>query len=124
MLSQVHGICVKSHFSIHRNLTIALTHLHHPSKVITIWADAICINQKSPRRAITAGADDGCDVYRLATGVVAFLGPEANGSEDALRLIEKVGSMVVVDFTSGFVQDSMAAQNYESLDWADMRVRL
>ncbi|TLD20688.1 hypothetical protein PspLS_08543 [Pyricularia sp. CBS 133598] len=120
VLSQAHGVCVTSQVAIHRNLATALTHLRHPSTVRTMWADAICINQNDlaerSQQVLMMG-----DVYRLATRVVVFLGPEENGSGDALKLIEKTGSMVVVDFSSGRVQDSTAGQNYDYLGWADLR---
>ncbi len=60
------------------------------------------------------------DIYRLASGVVALLGPEADGSRLALRLIEKVGGvgMIEVNFLSGRVEPSTMGRDCGELGWA------
>lgn len=95
-------------------------HLLRPSAARMIWADAICINQKNlaelSQQVLLMG-----DIYRLASGVIAFLRPEADGSSAALDLIEKTGCMIEVNFRSGQVRRSTKAHSCGELGWADMQ---
>lgn len=114
------GTTATSHVSVGQNLATALQHLRLASAARTVWADAICINQEDlaerSRQVLLMG-----DIYRLASGVVAFLGPEADGSRDALDLIEKTGRMVEVNFRSGQVLPSDMCHVGEELGWAEMQ---
>ncbi|KAJ0108860.1 hypothetical protein J7T55_011354 [Diaporthe amygdali] len=89
-----------SHVSIGQNLADALKHLRRQSETRMFWADAICINQKDlaerSQQVLLMGV-----IHGLASGVVAFLGPEAGGSSAALDLIEKTGSLVDRKFGRG-----------------------
>lgn len=104
-----------------QNLGASLAHLRRPSTAKVIWAGAICINQEDLAERLQQVLLMG-DIYRLAAGVVAFLGPEAEDSSGALELLEKVGSMVGVDFLSGDVRRSVIGRSRrEGLEWADMQ---
>ncbi|KAL1871132.1 hypothetical protein Daus18300_004877 [Diaporthe australafricana] len=114
------GTTAASYVSIGQNLAVALQHLRLASATRTVWADAICINQKDlaerSQQVLLMG-----DIYRLASGVVAFLGPEADDSTVALDLIEKTGRMVEVNFRSGQVLPSDMGHVCEELGWAEIQ---
>jgi hypothetical protein len=79
------------------NLYVALKYLRYGDKPRTMWIDAICINQKDdiekgPQVALMG------DIYRRADRVVVWLGPEANGSDRAMALIENTGRQVDFDW--------------------------
>ncbi|KAI1648461.1 HET-domain-containing protein [Daldinia loculata] len=80
-----------------RNLDVALRHLRYDEAPRVMWIDALCINQtdeveKSPQVA-TMG-----EIFRLARRVIAWLGPEENDSNNAMYLMDYLGSQVEVDF--------------------------
>ncbi|AEO71255.1 uncharacterized protein THITE_49961, partial [Thermothielavioides terrestris NRRL 8126] len=69
--------------SITRNLAVALRHLRRTDAPRVVWIDALCIDQandaeKGPQVALMG------EIYRRATRVVAWLGPEADGSDRAM----------------------------------------
>jgi hypothetical protein len=67
-------------FSVTRTLDTALRHLRDSTRVIRIWADAICINQKdNDERAVQVQLMG--DIYRTAHHTVIFLG-EADENTD------------------------------------------
>ncbi|KAI7782308.1 ankyrin and het domain protein [Diaporthe eres] len=75
------------------NFAIALTHLRRRDKPRILCIDALCINQtddveKCPQVAMMG------DIYRYATRVVVWLGPEANNSASAMSAIEYLGSQI------------------------------
>ncbi|KAI0854920.1 hypothetical protein F4860DRAFT_507839 [Xylaria cubensis] len=92
---------------IRRNLADALIHLRHPS--------APRIISERSQQVLLMG-----DVYRLASSTIAFLGPEADASSDALIFLEKAGGMVEVNFLSGDVRPSVIAKHCRELEWAHM----
>lgn len=114
------GTTTTSYVSIGQNLAVALQHLRLASAARTVWADAICINQKDlaerSQQVLLMG-----DIYRLASGVIAFLGPAADDSTVALDLIEKTGCMVDVNFRSGQVLPSDMGHVCEELGWAEIQ---
>ncbi|KAI1464976.1 HET-domain-containing protein [Daldinia caldariorum] len=84
--------------SITRNLDIALRYLRYVDTSRVVWIDALCINQeddveKGPQVAMMN------DIYRLASRVVAWLGPEENDSNRAMYLIGYLGSQVEVNLS-------------------------
>ncbi|KAI4201529.1 MAG: hypothetical protein LQ350_003144 [Teloschistes chrysophthalmus] len=62
-----------------------------------LWADAICINQDNVEER-SAQVARMAAIFKLATKVVVWLGPEADGSIDAMRTLDSIGSMVKVDW--------------------------
>lgn len=103
-----------SHVLISQNLTIMLQHLCLASTTRMVWANTICINQEDlaerSQQMLLMG-----DIYCLTSSVIAFLGPEADGSRDALDLIKKTGHMVNVNFQSGQVLPSNMCHDSEEL---------
>lgn len=108
-------------FPVGQNLDAALRHVRHADTTRTVWADAICINQKDyaerSQQVLIMG-----DIYRLARKVVAFLGPDGDDSSYALELLEKLANMVDVDFGSGLISPSAAGSSEPS--WADIKLAL
>jgi hypothetical protein len=82
-----------------QNLHIALQYLRLPDKPRVMWIDALCIDQlnneeKGPQVALMGA------IYRLADHVVVWLGPEADNSDRAMRLMNELGSQIEVDWVS------------------------
>ncbi|KAA8571228.1 hypothetical protein EYC84_000561 [Monilinia fructicola] len=74
--------------SITPNLDNALRNLRHPASPRNLWVDALCINQNDlDERAAQVALMR--RVYSDATTVLIWLGPEADGSEDAMRSVER-----------------------------------
>ncbi|KAK3635439.1 hypothetical protein LTR56_014723 [Elasticomyces elasticus] len=73
------------------NLESALKHLRRSDQVVTIWADALCINQAD-------NVEKGYqvrrmhDIYSRARRTIVWLGPESDGSDMAMRALRDTGS--------------------------------
>lgn len=85
---------------------MALQYLRRTDEPRILWIDALCINQqdeveKGPQVAIMG------DIYRNATRVVAWIGPEADNSDVIMAKMESLGSLIQVDF-AGNVTLSLA----------------
>lgn len=79
-----------------RNLATALRYLRRTDEPRLLWVDALCINQsddveKGPQVKMMG------DIYRHATRVVVWLGPEANKSDLIMAKMEYIGSRIQVD---------------------------
>ncbi|KAK7910730.1 HET-domain-containing protein [Apiospora marii] len=96
--------------SVTQNLYGALRQLRCTHSARFMWIDAIFINQdddleKGPHVEMMAR------IYQRATRVVAWLGPNADGMEIAMKLMGSLGSQVVYNYTRGeleVVSDSVA----------------
>lgn len=110
-------VVINSKLSIGQNLADALRHLRSPLTTRILWADALCINQQDNVERVQQVLIM-ADIYRLASKVVAFLGPEANDSSCAMDLIDGTGNMIEVDFSTGLVQKSTAG--VDEPEWSDM----
>lgn len=89
-----------------RNLIMALQYFRRTDEPRILWIDALCINQqdeveKGPQVAMMG------DIYRNATRVVAWIGPEADNSDVIMAKMESLGSLIQVDF-AGKVTFSLA----------------
>ncbi|PMD45966.1 HET-domain-containing protein, partial [Hyaloscypha variabilis F] len=79
-------------FTVTDNLEIALQHLRKDWEPLTLWVDAICINQQDTEEK-TQQVQQMTDIYRRAKQVLIWLGPAADGSDqvmDNLQLISQV----------------------------------
>lgn len=89
-----------SSLQIQHNLDIALRYLRslHESRVL--WVDAVCINQKNiserDRQVTRMG-----DIYRYASKVIAWVGPESATSGLALSTLDDIGRQVTC-LTDGY----------------------
>jgi hypothetical protein len=76
-------------FPVTQSLWGALHRLRSESFAIIVWADAICINQQSPtERSIQVRKMT--SIYSNAYDVAIWLGPEADGSNSALDLMNDI----------------------------------
>ena len=76
--------------TVGRSLASALRHLRDKNLVLTLWADAICIDQgnndeKSVQVKLMA------TIYKTASEVIVWLGPAGEGSDDAMEALAEVG---------------------------------
>ncbi|QSZ34409.1 hypothetical protein DSL72_006001 [Monilinia vaccinii-corymbosi] len=91
--------------SITPNLDNALRNLRDSNSPRTLWVDALCINQDDlDERAAQVALMR--RVYSDATTVLIWLGPEADGSEEAMRSIERFdkGYWRTYDFQTQFME--------------------
>lgn len=82
--------------SVTRNVAVALRHLRSPSVRRTLWVDAICIDQKNARER-SEQVLRMADIFRMASRVVIWLGPESSDSDLAIRLLAHQGLMAQFD---------------------------
>ncbi|KNG49330.1 HET-domain-containing protein [Stemphylium lycopersici] len=71
-----------------RNLDEALRHVRKEHEPRLVWIDALCINQSDDTEKGFQVAMMG-EIYRLADCVIAWLGPEGDGSEAAFDLMRE-----------------------------------
>ena len=86
-----------------QNLAIALRYLRHPDKPRMLWIDAICINQRDDSEK-SLQVMRMAEIYRRATRVVIWLGPEQGRNALGLEILERLGSQVQVDWDKYTVQ--------------------
>jgi hypothetical protein len=73
--------------SITQNLDTALRHLRHSQMSRSLWVDAVCIDQSNVvERAEQVKLMN--RIYRSASTVLIWLGPEAEGSDKVMRRIQ------------------------------------
>ncbi|KAL2107962.1 hypothetical protein VUR80DRAFT_4457 [Thermomyces stellatus] len=82
---QVDGTDVPISTSLHG----ALKALRRKSGVITVWADALCINQDNGEER-TRQVQHMKDIYSRAQSVAVWLGPEGDASGLAMRLLNHI----------------------------------
>ncbi|KAI1271972.1 heterokaryon incompatibility protein-domain-containing protein [Xylaria sp. FL0933] len=101
---------------ITQNLACALMHLRRSDSKRTVWVDAVCINQSDiPER--TKQVSMMGEVYRLASRVVAFLGPAEIDCSTLINQLQYIQRVVNVDFVSG----SVTSSNAEGTSWANLK---
>jgi len=96
--------------SVTQNLAIALRHLRAVSESRTLWVDAICIDQSDLEERsyqVTLMSD----IYRKASQVIVWLGPEDDNSFHAFNLMNAIGSRVDVNWTNYSFTSKVAADN-------------
>lgn len=95
--------------SIAKNLSSALRHLRYGDKPRKLWVDAICINQHNDAEK-SIQVRRMASVYRRASRVIAWIGPEADGSSSALSTLEYLGNQIVIANHGSFALPSPNAQ--------------
>ncbi|KAJ3542508.1 hypothetical protein NM208_g4060 [Fusarium decemcellulare] len=75
-----------------KNLDIALEHLTPETQPLTLWIDALCINQDDEVEK-TEQVRQMKWIYSQATSVITWLGPAADDSDVAMRWIQDCGSL-------------------------------
>jgi len=81
--------------SISKNLDCAVRHLRFENKPRKLWIDAICINQGDDAEK-SVQVRRMARIYQSASRVIAWIGPEADGSDHALSTLEYLGDQIVV----------------------------
>ncbi|KAL8712369.1 MAG: hypothetical protein Q9225_006954 [Loekoesia sp. 1 TL-2023] len=76
---------------INQSLCTALKYLRSTSTSLTLWIDAICIDQHNIKERNIQVARM-ADIYTLAAKVLIWLGPEADGSTTALQALRHTSS--------------------------------
>jgi hypothetical protein len=99
-----------------QNLASALVPLRHVTEPRVFWIDALCINQQDESEK-SSQVVRMSDIYRLADRVIVWLGPEDEGSKDAVSILRHIGSQVEVDWKCGRMQP---VEDGERL-WADIK---
>ncbi|KAK8023288.1 hypothetical protein PG991_006527 [Apiospora marii] len=79
-------------FSVTKNLEITLRHLRLENRNRVLWADALCINQ-SDVSEVSTHVQRMWAIYENASRVVVFLGPRAEGSDEAIGLLSELSEM-------------------------------
>jgi hypothetical protein len=76
--------------SVTSNLESALCHLQREDEIVTLWVDALCINQDDVREKNTQ-VQMMKDIYENAERVIVWLGTEADDSNVAFQLLRALG---------------------------------
>ncbi|KAF2826582.1 hypothetical protein CC86DRAFT_416223 [Ophiobolus disseminans] len=83
---------------ITNNLDVALRHLRYEDDARVLWIDALCIDQgliEEKNRQVAAMGR----VYSTAKLMIAWVGPEKDGSTEAVEIIKRVGRYVEIDWS-------------------------
>jgi hypothetical protein len=113
---RIHG-AEDGDLEITRDLEAALRHLRYPDRLLTLWVDAICINQANE---IEKGAQVAMmgDLYRFAARVIVWLGPEANHSDRAMTSLAGIGHQVEINYSSAMMTPSASATDITLADFS------
>jgi hypothetical protein len=77
-------------FQATANLEAALRHLRQKDEVVTLWVDALCINQADIEEKNVQLAQMR-EIYVYAKSVIAWLGSSSESSDSAMRWIQEYG---------------------------------
>ena len=105
---------VEGSLSITHNLEAALRHLRDPANPRIFWIDAVCVNQQDLKER-GSQVERMCDIYRTATRVVVWLGPEEDDSNYAMDLLESVGSKIEVDWGAVVMRPALSSEAADDL---------
>ncbi|EGO55055.1 hypothetical protein NEUTE1DRAFT_130947 [Neurospora tetrasperma FGSC 2508] len=68
----------------------AIHHRDHPSAILTLWIDQLCIDQSdSDEKAVQVGLMS--QIYSRAKQVLIWLGPAADGSDEVMDVLAELG---------------------------------
>lgn len=95
IFSPASGLPERGIVSITQNLEIALRHLRQAATSRRLWIDALCIDQRDNKERSTQVSIMG-KIYASADRVIAWLGEDANGSEEALVLLQHASEQVQI----------------------------
>lgn len=84
---------------ITRNLDVAMRHLRYPDRPRVVWIDALCIDQTSPSDK-SRQVGQMSHIYWSTPRVVVWLGPEADNSDRAIKILESIGENIQVNWTT------------------------
>jgi len=99
--------------SVTQNLATALRYLRDVNESQILWADAICINQSNlAERSYQVTLMS--DIFRAASRVTVWLGPEEQDSSYAFSAMHAIGSSIDVDWTHYSFKPKLSADNASS----------
>lgn len=79
-------------FYVTKSLEVALSHLTLEDMPLTLWIDALCIDQDDEVEK-TEQVRQMQQIYSKATSVITWLGPAAENSDAAMHWIQRYGSL-------------------------------
>ncbi|KAF2733741.1 HET-domain-containing protein [Polyplosphaeria fusca] len=103
-------------FQVTDSLWYALWHIRSAAESITIWIDALCINQDDVQERNTT-VPHMKDIYENAQEVIAWLGPEAGGGTDALAGISEIHSQFEKLVDKFGTHEAAFSHMLENNDW-------
>lgn len=105
--------------AVTENLYSALWHLRFTDRDRVLWVDAICIDQSNTEER-SSQVSNMANVYRLASQVIVWLGPESDNSKLAIRRLRELSSRVVVNWVTFAFTSSSSGEPH----WADTMKKL
>lgn len=105
---------------ITENLDSALRHLRRTDETVTLWIDALCINQTDiqERSRQVAMMDV---VYKSATSVLVWLGPQSDDSDLALDTIQTWAHEFLTEKNHNYLFQQSRAGGLEVSSWTAVR---
>lgn len=79
-------------FHVTKNLEVALAHLTRDEEPLTLWIDALCIDQTDNAEK-SEQVQQMQQIYSRAASVITWLGPAADNSDIAMNWIQQYGSL-------------------------------
>ncbi|KAL9629141.1 MAG: hypothetical protein Q9204_005446 [Flavoplaca sp. TL-2023a] len=102
--------------NITRSLAEALRHLRKKRQSMVFWIDQICVDQANLEERGNQVLRMP-DIFTLAKSVIVWLGPATNDSEVAMKIFNKIGPDITVDWDRhAFQVDSSSNFYFRSLD--------
>ncbi|KAK0512327.1 hypothetical protein JMJ35_005455 [Cladonia borealis] len=95
-------------FEVTKNLFVALKDLRHEDKPLTVWIDAICINQEDVNER-TAQVSQMVEIYKKATNHFIWMGEEIEGLDAAISLMHRLKQCMD---KGGFSVEGLAGARY------------
>jgi hypothetical protein len=81
-------------FPVTRNLRVALEHLRNDDENITLWIDALCINQDNAMEK-SEQVQQMKHIYKNAINTIVWLGPAENDSDRVILEFNRVGEYML-----------------------------
>ncbi|KAL8783756.1 MAG: hypothetical protein Q9195_009283 [Heterodermia aff. obscurata] len=107
--------------SVTSKLSEALRYIRYKEAPRVLWIDAVCVDQQNlnerGKQVLRMP-----DIYSLANGVIAWLGPESSSSALAMKTIVNMGSRITVDFEQDNIE--LTSDAYRSFEHFDESLQL
>ena len=106
-------------FEVTKNLFVALQDLRHEDKPLTIWIDAICINQEDVNER-TAQVRQMVEIYIKATNLFIWMGQEIEELDAAISLMHRFKQCMEkgrfgIEGLVGLVESNFRASGWKAL---------
>ncbi|KAH6865669.1 heterokaryon incompatibility protein-domain-containing protein, partial [Alternaria rosae] len=99
--------------SVTQNLATALQHLRNANESRVLWVDAVCIDQSNlAERSYQVTLMS--DIFRAASRVTVWLGPEEDDSFYAINAMHAIGSSIDVDWINFTFKPRVSVNNPSS----------